>query len=240
MHILFLLQTAFSLWMLVDAINRGCRCHWFWIIMMPFGEVAYFLAVKIHDPEFQKLRLNSRPKKSLKELQFQAKRTPSLENRLLLAQSLHDNESYDEAIQVFRDILSANKSEKAAQYGLARCLKETKQTSEAIEALKQIIEDSFSYKDYAAGVELAEIYWEQGNKSAAVEIMQKVVTKSQQIPHIMQLAQYLNANGKISEAHSLLEEAINSHQHSPRYVQKSERRFVKQAKRQLKALPRIS
>ena len=49
MHLAFMLSTAFSLWMLVDAVQRGLGAKWGWIIMIPFGEFAYFFAVKIHD-----------------------------------------------------------------------------------------------------------------------------------------------------------------------------------------------
>ena len=45
-HLLFALQTAFTLWMLVDAAQRGRFFPWYIIILCPFGEVAYYLAIK--------------------------------------------------------------------------------------------------------------------------------------------------------------------------------------------------
>ena len=49
MHLLFLVSTAFTLWMLVDAIEKGIAARWGWVIIIPFGEFAYFFAVKVHD-----------------------------------------------------------------------------------------------------------------------------------------------------------------------------------------------
>ena len=106
MHVLFALQSAFSLWMLVDAARRGAGYVWYMIIMMPFGEVAYFLAVKIHDPEFAAFRRRPRPA-SLDQLRFNAEYTPSFENQLMLAQGLHDADRHVEAAELFQQLLDS-------------------------------------------------------------------------------------------------------------------------------------
>lgn len=49
MHILLLFSYAFSLWMLIDAYQRGAPRYWTVIILMPFGEWVYFFMVKIED-----------------------------------------------------------------------------------------------------------------------------------------------------------------------------------------------
>ena len=46
-RMLFFAQTAFSIWMLVDAIQRRAPYYWYFIIAMPFGEWIYFFMVKI-------------------------------------------------------------------------------------------------------------------------------------------------------------------------------------------------
>ena len=51
-RILFFFQSAFSLWMIVDAIRRGAAYYWYPVIALPFGEFVYFFVVKIHDPEY--------------------------------------------------------------------------------------------------------------------------------------------------------------------------------------------
>ena len=47
--VLSLAQTAFMVWMLVDAGRRRADYYWFWIILTGVGAWAYFFAVKMHD-----------------------------------------------------------------------------------------------------------------------------------------------------------------------------------------------
>ena len=49
MPIMLVLSYAFSIWMVVDAFNRGSQGWWIVIIFLPFGEIVYFFVVKIHD-----------------------------------------------------------------------------------------------------------------------------------------------------------------------------------------------
>ena len=57
MQILVLLQTAFTIWMLVDAISRKAEYYWWAIIFfVPFGSYIYFFMVKIKDPSFSKIK----------------------------------------------------------------------------------------------------------------------------------------------------------------------------------------
>ena len=53
MHVLLLLATAFTIWMLVDAIQRSAEFYWYLIIIfVPFGTWVYFFMVKMHDFQF--------------------------------------------------------------------------------------------------------------------------------------------------------------------------------------------
>ena len=56
MHVFLVLETAFMIWMLVDAINRRAEYYWYIIIFVPFGEWVYFFTVKIHDFNFGPFR----------------------------------------------------------------------------------------------------------------------------------------------------------------------------------------
>jgi hypothetical protein len=77
-RMLFGLESLFSLWMLVDAVQRGAARYWYPIIFLPFGQLAYFFSVKIHDPEFAALlRLFhglTRAELTLDELRFEPAR----------------------------------------------------------------------------------------------------------------------------------------------------------------------
>lgn len=49
MHIFLLASYAFSIWMLVDAYQRGAQGWWIVIILVPLGEWVYFFVVKFPD-----------------------------------------------------------------------------------------------------------------------------------------------------------------------------------------------
>ena len=123
LRLLLLLQSAFSVWMLVDAIGRpGIPRYWYWVVLMPFGEWFYFFKYKIHDPEFAWMKtpfgsLLDRPL-SIKELRHNAEETPSLANKVSLAQALHDAEEYEEACKLFEGALEMDSKLCDALYGL--------------------------------------------------------------------------------------------------------------------------
>ena len=237
MHILFYLQTAFSLWMLVDAAQRGARFHWYWIIMMPFGELAYFFAVKIHDPEFRTMKTRLLTKRvSLKQLRYQASSSPSVRNKVLLAQALYDHGQFEEGAELFREVLKTHDDEKRALYGLGLCLRQLQQAKQAVATLEQLLEMDFGYENYTPCVELAGIYWEAGRKDDAIELMRRVVGKSQQLMHKAELAEYLHAIGESQEARALLEPALEDHDNSPAYVRKRDRAWARKARSTLKQL----
>ena len=123
MHIVILLQTAFSIWMLVDAIRRRAPEYWWLIILVPFGEWAYFFAIKLPDTRFAanlKRQLYTK-RVSLPSLRLAFEETPSHENRVRLAQSLHDHGEYAEAAEHFEQVLRGNEDDKESLQGYALC-----------------------------------------------------------------------------------------------------------------------
>src|SRR4051794_34879214 len=85
-------QTAFMVWMLVDAYRRHAESFWFWIILIVpvLGAWVYFFVVKVHD--FRRgsqagLGLSGlfQRRPSLDELRYRAEHMPTLVNRVSLA-----------------------------------------------------------------------------------------------------------------------------------------------------------
>jgi len=237
MHILFALQSAFSLWMLVDAARRGAGYVWYMIIMMPFGEIAYFLAIKIHDPEFAAFRLGRSSKlPSLDQLRFNAEYTPSFENRLMLAQGLHDVDRHVEAAELFQQLLDAEPEDKATLYGLGCSLLGAGRTTAAIEALEALAELDFKYAGYAAGSMLAEIHWREERRQESLALKEAIANASRSLAHRTELARSLAEVGREPEARALIERSLNEYANSPGYVQKSDMQHARVARRVLKSL----
>ena len=91
MELVLILEMAFTAWMLVDAHQRKAQWYWYIIIMLPFCEVAYYLAVKVNDAPLQQgNKALYEGNKSLQVLMMESENCPSLENRIHCAQKLYD------------------------------------------------------------------------------------------------------------------------------------------------------
>ena len=235
-RILMILQTAFSLWMLVDAIRRRCAFHWYILILFPFGEIAYFLMVKIHDPEWQPVRETFssilQRKASLRGLRYRQEQTPSFENTVGLAQALYNAKQYEESAEVFGRALRLEESEEAL-YGLALSLMGLKRHKEAIERLNQLIERRPDYEDYDGWPHLALALTEAGRSQEVVSLLEGLVEMSPRLNHRMLLAHYLMRDGKFQQARDQLETGLNEHRHAPRFLKKRQRAWARQAKKML-------
>jgi hypothetical protein len=102
-----LLQTAFMVWMLVDAYRRGA--DWFWMLLIffvPFfGAWAYFFLVKVQAGDLHRLGLGRvgavfHRGPSLAQLRYLAEQTPTLTNHVNLADKLIELKRYAEALCV--------------------------------------------------------------------------------------------------------------------------------------------
>ena len=126
MPLITVLLGLFKVWMLVDALQRGCGrggcggMYWYWLILMPFGDFAYFFVVKIHDPEFVKLRKDifTRPP-SVEQLRYNMQHNPCYANKKSLAMALLNGQNYTEALSLFDEILKQDAADKNCLYGKA-------------------------------------------------------------------------------------------------------------------------
>ena len=239
MHILFLLQTGFSLWMLMDAIRRGAPQLWWLVVLVPFGEWAYFFAVYLPDKgygELLKRKLFTKPI-TIEELRRDRRQTPSHENLVRLAQGLHDHGHYREAAELFAEVIDAHAEDKDALYGYACCALEEGERAAQIDALERLIEFDISFADFQACMDLAKAYWSDDRRDDAIAAMQKLCKKSQRIGPRVVLADYLSAVDRHSEARSLLVDGLDTYDSSPRFVRRRDRRQARAARAVLSKLP---
>lgn len=233
-RVLFLLQSAFSLWMLVDAMRRGAERYWYMVVLFPFGEWVYFFKVKIHDPEFAWLRQAytglTTPKTSLEQLRYQAKESPSYQNILTLAQALHDQESYREAEELFDQALGLSNDSVEALYGLASSRVGIGKYEDAIAPLEQVIERNPKFSDYIAYSDLAHALSHTDRTDEALDLLNGLVQKSPQLPHRVLYAHYLSNSGKREAAAEQLRQGLLEHQNAPKFLRKKHRSWVRRAK----------
>jgi hypothetical protein len=205
--------------------------------MIPFGELVYFFAVYVDSPEFRgfKKKFLSRPA-GLRELEYNAKTSPSVHNKMLLAQGLSEHGRYQEAIGLFIGILDVDPDNKDALYGLGLAQIKAGDTEAAIQPLEKLVELDMAHADFTPCGELASAYWECGKKESAVELLQKLARKSERISHKTELARYLTRMERSADARQLLNEALDDYENGPAYLKRSDRRWAKEARSLLRSL----
>ncbi len=237
-RILFFLQSAFSMWMIVDAIRRGAAYYWYPVIIMPFGEFVYFFVVKIHDPVFSRLREWYRklttPKVTLEERRYRAEQSPSFTHQVELAQALYDEGSYREAAENFAEALELHDDSREALYGLALAHSALRELEPAIEEVRKLIELDPSFRDYAAYTDLAHALSESGRLQETFELLAGLVDKSPRLRHRVIYAHYLLASNARDAAREQLEAGLHEYKHSPKYVKRKNKAWARQAKQMLK------
>ncbi len=239
MTILYLLQAAFTIWMLVDALRRRPIIYWYVIIFLPFGPFVYFFAFKIHDYDLGWLGRIVRPAPpapSLAELRERVRQSPSLANRMRLANALHDAGDYAEAAATFETILESRGDEPDALYGLGRCKMELGEPEAAVLLLSKLVEKNRAYRDYAGCLELAEALTKAGHDDEAIELLEGVLRSSPRPQHAVPLAKHLIAVTRIERAQQVLREAVADHERSSGAIQRRDRDAAREAATLLKSI----
>jgi hypothetical protein len=240
-RVLLLLETAFSIWLLVDAIRRGRAAYWYLVIMMPFGELFYFFMVKIHDPDMRWLkdafkRVTTKPEK-VEQLRFRLDEAPSFTNTLTLAQGLYDKESYGEAADLFTRALGIDPESKDAHYGLGLCAVAVDDYEPAIDHLRRVIELDPKFHDYGAWSNLAYALTQTGRKDETLELLSKLVDTSPRLSHRLLYAHYLmQEDGRRDQAREQIRTGLQEHQNAPPFLKRRHRGYARQAKRMLRQL----
>jgi hypothetical protein len=236
--ILYYLQTAFMVWMLVDAFQRRAQYYWYIVLFVPFGAWVYFFLVKIHDFDLRWLKqlLNFDRPPSVDKLRYETRETPSYANKMRLATALHDAGEFAEAAEIFEAALATHKDEPEALHGLGRCRLELGEPEAAIEVLSRLCDKARAYRDYAGCLDLAEALAKAGRDEESVEVLEGVVKSSPRMQHHVALAHRLAELGNVERARESIEKALEEHEHAPAFVKRRDKAFARQAAELLKSI----
>jgi len=244
-RLLLLAQSAFSVWMLVDAIGRpGIPRYWYWVVLMPFGEWFYFFKYKIHDPDFAWLKAPfgswlDRPL-SINELRHNAEQSPSLVNKVSLAQALHDADEYEEASKLFESALEIDSNASDALYGLGVSRIGLDDEEGAVEPLRRLVDIDPRHHDYDGWAQLAHALWKLERRPETIGVLSRLVKTSPRLPHRIAYAYYLGLAEHRDEAQAQLATALQEFEYAPKYMKRRQRALAKKAKEMLRQLSEAS
>lgn len=198
----YLFSAAFMIWMLVDAWKRKAPLHWYVIIVvMPFGAVFYFVMMKLRD-----YRAPSSAENPMFGLPI-ADNPPAAD--LDRADALEDDGRYAEAESIFRAALSVNPSDKRALHGLGRCLFGAGNPEASLVYFEQLMEIDREFANYGAALNYADALWAAGQRSDAVELIERLSEVTGRINHRLALGHYLAESGQVARAKQEIERALH-------------------------------
>lgn len=232
-HTIYLIQLAFTAWMLWDAYRRPADSYWFWLILLvPFvGAWGYFFLVKLeYYPDLAGLFFGPR-EPSLEELRFRAEQAPTLATDLALAEALMERNQHQEAVPHLESALKREPDNCQALYALAVCRVEQGHPEDAFGLLGQIIARDRCWADYSAWRLLIAARGQNGDGQGALAACRELVRFAPTMQFRCLLAERLMIEGQAEEAQAVLEEALETYRYSPGPIRRHNRRWARHARR---------
>jgi hypothetical protein len=237
-QVISLVQMGFTIWMLVDAYHRHVEQYWFWVILFfqPLGVWLYFFAVK-----FRTLRLPGKrqalyswdSKQPLDALRHRVERTPTVANRLALAERLMQKGVHAEAIPHLEAVLAIEPDYCAVQHALAECRLATGAPEQAVAPLKKLLTRDYRWANYRAWRTLIDVHLARGQPVDALEACREFVKHQPNLENKCLLAEHLLENGIPTEAAQLLDQALEDYQYAPLSTRWRNWRWARAARRLL-------
>jgi hypothetical protein len=235
-----LLQTAFMVWMLVDAYRRGAEWFWFFVILFvpAVGSWVYFFAVKLPSGDFRNVNVGGLVRRGppLDHLRYLAEQTPTPANHLNLAQRLMDMRDFAEALPHLQAVLKWEPDHGMALYCLASCYHGLGRSAEAIPVLKKLLGRDNSWGNYVGWRLLTDVQSETGDEAGALESSRELARLSPTLQNRCLLAGRLLDQGQKIEARTLLQRALHDHDYAPGHVRRRNGRWVAEARRLFKQI----
>jgi len=236
--ILTLLQTAFLVWMLVDAYRRGAEYYWYLIMLfLPgLGAWIYFFVVKLPSGDFRNIQLGGfiRRGPSLDHLRYLAEQTPTLTNHLNLAQRLIEVGQHAEAVPHLEAVLKTEPDHGLALYSLANCYHTLGRSAEAVPVLERLLRRDNRWGNYAGWRLLVAAQDDVGDRTGALQSCRELARLAPTLQNQCLLAEHLLDEGQTIEARMLLEQALRDHDYAPGHVRRRNGRWAAEARRLIK------
>jgi hypothetical protein len=231
--ILYLAQTAFMVWMLVDAYRRQAEQFWYFVIFFipMLGAWAYFFAVKAKD--FRSVSTGSffQRKVPLSELRYRVEHMPTLTNNVEFAKRLIEQKEFAEAIPYLNAALKQEPDHPTALYNLALCQKEEGHLDQALPTLKKLLARDSRYANYTGWHLFIETLELHGDPASALEQCRELARIAPTLQHQCLLAEHLVDAGQPEEAQSLLDRSLQDHSFAPGPIRRRNRAWANQASR---------
>jgi hypothetical protein len=230
---------AFQLWMLIDAIRRQ---EWIWvvfIIIFPLlnAVLYYFLVYRNASGSSAPLELpGSGDRRRIKELQGQIHHLDKAHHHAQLGEVYLRQQKFDLAEASFRAALERDPEDADTRAHLGECLLRRGKPEEAVPLLESVCQPNPKHNYGYSLMALAEAYAATGKTDLALQSWQQVAENYSYARARVALAELHLAAGQPHLAKGRLQEVVADDAHAPEFGRRSEKHWIKRAKKLLSGL----
>jgi hypothetical protein len=214
----FGLTLIFSIALCVHAVRTGRELFWLWIILFglpPIGGIVYFIAVLLPSimggPTVRGARQAAQatldPTRAYRQSKAALANTPTVANRMRLAEAAGGLGSWDEALAQYREAAQGVHAEDPAlMEGLARALVELGRYAEALPILERLGLDGDPGHTPQIGLLFARTYEGLGRPADADAYFQSAGLRTPGLEGLARYAAFKARMGRADDARQMLDE----------------------------------
>ncbi|HUO21057.1 MAG TPA: tetratricopeptide repeat protein [Caulobacteraceae bacterium] len=209
------LSLAFSIGLCVHVVRTGREAFWLWVILLfqPLGGIVYLVAIVLPSlmggPTARRAGAAARatldPTRDYRQAQQAVQDTPTVHNRMRLAEAAGELGRWDEALTQYRQAAQGVHAEDPAlMEGLARALVELGQFAEALPILERLGLDGEPGHTPQIGLLFARAYEGLGRPSDADRYYRSAGLRTPGLEGLARYAAFLARAGRADEARQML------------------------------------
>jgi hypothetical protein len=236
---LYLVLSAFTVWMAVEAVRRGQTQSWLWIILFfgPLGAAAYFFTQYL---DLAAVGFGGGARRvtrgDIREAQADVRRLDSAAAFIHLASLHRARKEFDGAGAAARKAVERAPANIDAQHELGLALLGAGRHAEAVEPLEKVVAKDRAFDTGNALYALAQAQRGAGDLTAARATLEELEGQSSR-PEILYDRAILEGRlGNREAAARCLQRIIDEAEYVPDYLQRTLRPWVKKARQGLKKL----
>jgi len=238
--VIFILGSAFTIWMAVEAVRRGQASGWLWVILVfgPVGAAVYFFSEYLEQPLLGWSGSHGRQVSAgdLRVAEAEVHRLDNAATWLGYASALRARKHYPRAVEAARKAVERGPSSVDAQYELAQALIAAGRGAEAVVPLQRVIATNRSFDSEAALFSLGRIRLASGDAAGALAALEEVGSRSSRPEFLYELAIALAQGGRRDEAARVLQRIISEAELVPPYLKRSVKPWVRKSRQGLRRL----
>ncbi len=237
--VVYVLGTAFTLWMAVECVRRGQASPWLWVILVfpALGAAVYFVAEVLGPRAFLSRGPRAATKREIARLQAEVRRLDNGEAWTDYAQALRSRKRFPEALEAAEKATARDRASIRALYELGLSQMDCQKFAEAARSLARVVEEAPSHDSGEARYALAIAYEKSGDKEGALRTLESLARTTSLPKVLFQLASLQAEAGDTARARESLERIIDESEYVPSYHEREVRPWVRKARKALSSLP---